>query len=317
MFYLGYCFYLFCRSNLFTMERYNLGSKLSLSRIIHGHWRLSDWNLSDNELIRFIKQITDLGITSFDTADIYGDYTCEKLFGNALHLDKGVRNNIEIITKCGISLISEKFPSRKEKIYNYNYNYIVEAVNRSLSNLNTEYIDLLLLHRPSPLINPEDVARAFDDLEKSGKVLNFGVSNFTPLQFEMLESYTNQKLVTNQVEISPLHLEHFENGNIDFFLKERIIPMAWSPLTRGRVFNPHTTQEKRVNKTVTEISEEIGTTVDKVLIAWLLHHPAKILPIVGSGNIERIQSIAESIKVSLSDDQWFRIYIASIGKELP
>lgn len=299
------------------MEKITLGKNLSLSRIIHGHWRLSDWKYSSYELLNFTKQITDLGITSFDTADIYGDYSCEHLFGDALQLDKGIRKNIEIITKCGISLVSDKFPQRKEKIYDYSYDYIVNAVNRSLSNLRTDYIDLLLLHRPSPMINPEDVAKAFDYLERSGKVLNFGVSNFTPLQFEMLQSFTSQKLVTNQVEISPLHFEHFENGNIDFFLKERIKPMAWSPLARGRIFNPQTDQEKRVNKTIEEVADELGTTTDKVIIAWLLHHPVKIIPIVGSGKIERIRSVVKSLEIILSDEQWFRIFVSCNGEELP
>ncbi len=300
------------------MDRIKLGKNLSLSRIIHGHWRLSDWKLSGKEFLSFIKEILDLGITSVDTADIYGNYSCEELFGDALEIDRSIRSKLQIVTKCGISLVSERFPEREIKTYNYRYDYIVETVNRSLSNMKTDFIDMLLFHRPSPLFNPEEVARAMDYLKKEGKVLNFGVSNFNQLQFEMLQSYSNQKLVTNQVEISPIHLEHFENGNMDFFLKERINPMAWSPLARGRIFNPNTEQEKRVKKEITEIANEIGaSSPDQVIIAWLLHHPVKIMPIVGSGNIERIKSVVDSMEFSLSDEQWFRIFVSCDGKELP
>jgi predicted oxidoreductase len=300
------------------MEKVQLSENLKLSRIVHGHWRLKDWNYTTSELLTLTKEIIDLGITSIDTADIYGDYACEGLFGNVLKADPSLRNKIEIINKCGISLVSDKFPNRKIKTYNYRYDYIIGAVERSLKNLNTDHIDLLLLHRPSPLTFPEEIAKAFDELEKTGKVLNFGVSNFLPDQFEMLQSYTDQKLVTNQVEISPLHLENFENGNIDFFLKERLRPMAWSPIARGRLFSPETEKEIRLSKTINEILDESNAeTMDQIILAWLLHHPANIIPIIGTGNLERIKSTIGSLSVKLTDEQWLRIYISSIGEELP
>lgn len=300
------------------MERIKLSSDLNISRIVHGHWRLKDWNYNTTELLTLTKKINDLGITSIDTADIYGDYECEGLFGNVLKADPSLRNKIEIITKCGISLMSDKFPNRKIKTYNFRYGYIIGAVERSLKNLNTDHIDLLLLHRPSPLTFPEEIAKAFDELEKNGKVLNFGVSNFLPDQFEMLQSYTDQKLVTNQVEISPLHLEHIDNGNIDFFLKKRIYPMAWSPIARGRLFSPITDKEIRLSKIINEIlNESNAETMDQVILAWLLHHPANIIPIIGTGNLERIKSAMGSLSVKLTDEQWLRIYISSVGEELP
>ncbi len=300
------------------MEKIPLGENLELSRIIHGHWRLKEWNFSDKELLNFTHELIDMGITTIDTADIYGDYECEALFGKALALDPGLRNRIEIVTKCGVSLMSKKFPERKINSYNFTKDYIVSQVNRSLDNLGTDRIDLLLLHRPSPLLDPKEVAIALNELELSGKVLNFGVSNFTPQQFKTLQGHISQPLVTNQVEISPVHLEHFDNENMDFFLQNKIVPMAWSPLARGRIFIPETEQEIRVYKEINQIAEELGNvTIDKIIMAWLLYHPANILPILGSGKINRIKSAVDSLSIVLSDEQWFRIYIASKGEQLP
>ena len=159
----------------------------------------------------------------------------KRLFGKIFKQKPSLRDEVELVTKCGINLISEKFPERKVKHYDSSYKHIIESANNSLNLLNTDRIDLLLLHRPDPLINPEEVAKAFDELKKSGKVLNFGVSNYTPMQFEMLQSFLTEKLVTNQIEFSPYCLEHFENGNIYFLQKEKIYPMAWSPLGGGRI----------------------------------------------------------------------------------
>jgi len=216
-----------------------LAENLELSRIIQGHWRLADWNFKPHELLELTEKVYELGITTFDHADIYGDYSCEHLFGEALALKKELREKIQIISKCGIMLVSKKYPHRKVKYYDYSYEHIVTSVNTTLKKLNTDYLDLLLLHRPAPFFDPEEVSRALNHLKSEGKVLHFGVSNFTPEQFEMLSSYVDQKLVTNQVEISPYCLENFENGNMNYFLKERIKPMAWSPLAGGKLLNPN------------------------------------------------------------------------------
>ena len=171
------------------MQSINLTKDLEFSRIIHGHWRLEEWNLSNQQLIALIQQVIDLGITTFDHADIYGNYNCQKLFGDALKLKKELRKNIRIISKCGIKLLSDKFPERKIKHYDYSYNHIISSTDNTLKDLGTDYIDLLLLHRPAPFFNPEEVAKAFYELQRNGKVLHFGVSNFTPQQFEMFNSY--------------------------------------------------------------------------------------------------------------------------------
>lgn len=299
------------------MIKTQLSSDFHLSRIVHGHWRLADWKLSKQDLLKLTEQCVELGVTSFDHADIYGNYTCEALFGDSLALNSSLRNEIQIISKCGIKLATDKYPKRKLKTYDYSYKHIISSVENSLRNLKTDYLDLLLLHRPSPFFKPEEVAEAFSDLKQSGKVLNFGVSNFSSQQSEMLNSFTDEKLVTNQVEISPACLEHFENGNIDSFLKERIKPMVWSPLAGGRLFNPKTKQEKQITKTLFDIAEELDIeTIDQVIYAWLLKHPVGMLPIVGTSKIERIKNAVDALKIEMSHEQWFQIY-ASSGIEMP
>ncbi|MCB2197680.1 MAG: aldo/keto reductase [Bacteroidetes bacterium] len=296
----------------------NITKDLKLSRIIHGHWRLADWDLSAQELLKLTEQLIELGITTFDHADIYGNHTCESLFGEALKLKKGLREKIQIITKCGIKLNTDKFPNRDIKYYDYSYDHIINSVNTSLQNLNTDYIDILLLHRPAPFFNPEEVALVFSHLELSGKVLYCGVSNFTPSQYEMLNAYTDERLVTNQVEISPLCLENFENGNIDFFLKEKIKPMAWSPMAGGKLFNPTNEHEINVFEILSEIAQEHNTeSIAKIAYAWLLNHPVGILPIVGSQKLNRIKEAVEALEIKLTTEQWYKIYSSAIGSEVP
>ena len=300
------------------MNRIKLANNLEFSRIVHGHWRLSDWKMSSQEILELTQQSIEIGVTTFDHADIYGNYSCEKIFGDAIGIKKELRKDIQIITKCGIKLISGKFPKRKAKYYDYSFEHIVSSVENSLSNFRTDYIDLLLLHRPSPFFNPEEVAKAFSRLKQSGKVLHFGVSNFNPLQYEMLNSYSDNKLVTNQVEISPFCLEQFENGNIDYFLKERIKPMAWSPLAGGKILKPKREKDQRIFKSLTEIANELNVdTTDKIIYSWLLKHPAYIIPIVGSGKITRIKHAVDALNINMSLEQWFKIYTASTGVELP
>jgi len=300
------------------MNTIKLTSDFEISRIVHGHWRLADWNLNNQELLRLTQQCIELGVTTFDHADIYGNYNCEKLFGDALELKPSIRKDIQLITKCGIKLTSDKFPERTLNHYDYSYNHIISSVENSLKNFKTDYIDVLLLHRPSPFFNPEEVAKAFSFLKKSGKVLHFGVSNFTPQQFETLAAYTDEKLVTNQVEVSPLCLEHFDNGNMDYFLQKNIKPMAWSPLAGGQLLNPSTEKEQRVFNTLTNIANELHiNSIDKLIYSWLLMHPTAIIPVVGSSKIERIKNAVDALNIEMSLEQWFQIYTASTGVGVP
>jgi len=298
-------------------NKIRLSDELTFSRIIHGHWRLDSWGMTSKELLNFIEQLIDLGVSTFDHADIYGNYSCEKLFGDALSLKPSLKDNIQLVTKCGIKLKSEKFPDRGIKIYDYSKEHIISSVENSLSNFQTEKIDLLLFHRPAPFFNPEEVAEAIRQLKTEGKVLHFGVSNFLPLQFEMLQEYVDEKLLTNQLEISPYCLEHFDNGNIDFLLKERVHPMAWSPLAGGRFFSARDDITMTLLNTITEVAEEMNTAeLESVIYSWLLMHPSGIMPVVGSGKLERVKMAIDSLTLEMNLEQWYRIFIAGKGEEL-
>ncbi len=287
------------------------------SRIAQGFWRLQEWGWSAQETLTFIEQCLALGVTTFDHADIYGDYQCEGLFGEALKRKPELRDKMEIVTKCSILLPSEQRPEIKVHRYDYRREHILASVDRSLDNLQCEYIDTLLLHRPSPLMDADEVAQAFDHLFTLGKVKHFGVSNFTPQQFDLLQSRTDAPLIVNQVELSPLALQHFQDGTLDHMQQHAVTPMAWSPFAGGDLFSGQTERTLRVRNVLNELAEALGVSVDQVVVAWLLRHPAGICPVMGSGNIERLQSAVEACQIRLSDDDWFRVLIASQGHEVP
>ncbi|MDQ0218582.1 oxidoreductase [Peribacillus cavernae] len=298
------------------MERIQLHDDLQFSRIIHGHWRLADWNYTGQQTLGLLEQCLELGITTIDTASIYGKYTCEELFGNALSLKPELRGKIEIVTKCGIKLANDENSFRLNH-YDSSKEHIIESTERSLTKLRTDYIDVLLIHRPDVLTNPEEVAEAFSSLKKDGKVKHFGVSNFLPSQVNMLEAYLDVPLVTNQVELSVMYRDHFENGVVDQCIEKKMPPMAWSPLNRGAVFNNQEENPSRVRSTLQKVAEELGTsTIDEVMYAWLMHHPANIMPIAGSGKIERIQSAVNSISLQMNREQWYEIWVSSRGKDV-
>ncbi|WP_374722223.1 aldo/keto reductase [Peribacillus tepidiphilus] len=300
------------------MERIQLAEDLSFSRIIHGLWRLAEWEYSNEETLSLIEHCLEQGITTFDHADIYGSYTCEELFGKALALKPKLRENMEIVTKCGIVLESPNRPEHRSHHYNTSKEHIIKSAEQSLKNLRTDYIDVLLIHRPDPLMNPEEVAEAFMKLKKEGKVRYFGVSNFKDHQFNMLQSYLDFDLVTNQIEVSAYHLENFDDGTLHFCLEKRIKPMAWSPLAGGKIFSSNDEKAVRLRSTLEKIAGEIGAEdLDEVLYAWILKHPAKIMPIVGSGKTKRIDSAVKSLDHKLTLDQWFEILHSSMGHEVP
>ncbi|MDE5415251.1 aldo/keto reductase [Alkalihalobacterium chitinilyticum] len=300
------------------MDRIKMGEDLSFSKIVHGHWRLNDWNLTTKELLHLTHACLEKGLTTFDHADIYGDYTCEERFGEVLKLEPSLRSNIEIVTKCGIKLLSNKHPDHYIKHYDTSKDYIIKSVNQSLNNLATDYIDVLLIHRPDPYMDPSEVAEAFIQLKADGKVRAFGVSNFTPSQVAMLDSYLPFSLVTNQIELSVLHTTPFLDGSIDQCLERRMSPMAWSPLAGGRVFTGEDDQSVRVRETITKLKDELNVvSIDQVMLAWLLQHPANIVPIIGTGNLERIERSIEALDIKLTRQQWFDVWESSLGHEVP
>ena len=300
------------------MDRVQMAEDLSFSRIVHGLWRLADWKFLDEELITLIEHCLELGITTFDHADIYGSYTCESLFGRALAKKPELREKIEIVTKCGIVLESPNRPEHKSHHYNTGKEHIIASVERSLQNLKTDYIDTLLIHRPDPFMDPEEVADAFSSLKTAGKVRHFGVSNFKSHQFTMLQSYLDMDLITNQIELSAYQLENFEDGTLNLCQEKRIAPMAWSPLAGGKVFSGTGEKPVRLRNALLKVAEDIGANdIDEVLFAWLLNHPARIMPIVGSSRIERIERAVGALSYNLNRDQWFEIYQSSLGHDVP
>ncbi|MEI4802207.1 aldo/keto reductase [Bacillus sp. FJAT-51639] len=300
------------------MERIRMAQNLEFSRIIQGFWRLAEWNMTDQELLSFIESCMEMGITTFDHADIYGDYTCEALFGKALQLKPSLRDNMQIVTKCGIAPPSSKFPERYVAHYNTSTEHILKSAEQSLQNLNTDYIDVLLIHRPDPFMNPAEVAEAFSRLKQEGKVRHFGVSNFLPSQFNMLSSYLDFPLITNQIEVSVMQLEHFEKGTIEQCQENRISPMIWSPLAGGEIFKKESEPILRLRHTLEKIATDCDISeIDSIMYAWLLAHPANMLPIVGSGKLERIKTAVEATKLTLDRQQWFTIFESSNGHPVP
>jgi predicted oxidoreductase len=289
-----------------------------LSRIAHGLWRLKDWGKSPAEIQEIIDSCLQLGMTTFDHADIYGDYNCENLFGAALAESSVRREDIELVTKCGIRLVSKNRPDVSIKHYDTSASHIIDSVENSLKNLKTDYVDLLLVHRPDPLMNASEVGEAFSRLKESGKVLYFGVSNFLPSQFELLSSHTDVPLVTNQIEYSVLSTEAQDNGTLDLCQRLRISPMAWSPLGGGKLFHGHTERIARLRKALQEIADELSAdSIDQVALAWILNHPAQFVVVLGTGNLDRIRRSAGAEELRLSRQQWFRIWTASTGHEVP
>ncbi|MFP4470378.1 MAG: aldo/keto reductase family oxidoreductase [Bacteroidales bacterium] len=300
------------------MERISLTSTgPEFSRIALGMWRLNTWNLNTDQLVGFLEEAIEMGFTTFDHADIYGDYTCEEIFGRALKEKPELRQKMELVSKCGIKLISETRPKNRFHGYDTSKEHILASVETSLKNLHTNHLDLLLIHRPDPLMNAARVAEAFDELRENGKVRYFGVSNFTPFQFELLQSHLHFQLVTNQVEVSVLQMNALHDGTLDQCQKIDIRPMAWSPFGGGTLFSGESEREKALRTVLGEIASEHHAAIDQVALAWLLKHPAGIIPVLGTGNLHRIRGAAGALELELSRDEWFRIWTASAGQEVP
>jgi predicted oxidoreductase len=279
---------------------------LECSRIIAGAWR---WNAVSADVVdRLIKTSLDEGITSFNHADIYGNYGNEKIFGDVLKNHSSMRRKIELITKCGIKLLSEKFPNTWIKHYDTTKGHILQSVDQSLTNLGTDYIDLLLIHRPDPLMDPEEVADAFGLLKQNGKVLHFGVSNFTSTQFELLQSCLPFQLITNQIEVSLSKVDSLYDGTLDVLMKHKVCPMAWSPLGGGTLMSsgsPLWTKKEKYKASESQLS-----------LAWLLRHPSDMFPVIGTTQPERISESAKAINIKLDRQDWFEMLKAATGKDI-
>ena len=290
----------------------------SLSRIVAGvmSWGVWGRKLSTAEIQSLIEHCIGLGITTFDHADIYGHYTTEADWGKAYKASNIDRSDLEIVTKCGINLITPNRPQYKIKSYDTSTEHITTSVERSLKNLETDYIDLLLIHRPSPLMHAAEVAEVIERLKASGKVKHFGVSNFTPAQFELLNRYT--PLVTNQVEASLLHRHPIEDGTFDQCQRLQIRPMAWSPLGGGKVFNLEQEEVFPIQAKAAEIIKRYDgeISMDQLMLAWLLKLPCGILPVIGTGRKDRLESAAASVKIEITNEEWFELLESAVGHEV-
>lgn len=284
------------------------------SRIIAGTMTWGSWgkNLQKKEAIALMHHCLELGITTFDHADIYGGYTNESLFGNAF-ADSGIqRENMQLITKCGIQFVCE---ARNNKIgyYQYDKNYIIASVNQSLLNLKTDYINFLLLHRPSPLMHPTEISEAIYQLQKEGKIKDFGVSNFTPSQIKMLE--TQIPVTGNQIEFSLTEHSVMYDGTLDDCITKNRLAMSWSPL--GTYFKENNEQIQRIRLVVKELTNKYNASEDQLLLAWILRHPSKVLPVVGTTTKERLTASAEAQNIAMELEDWFLLLKASQGHPVP
>lgn len=295
------------------MDRVTLSDQLEFSRIVYGMWRLGDdVDTSPAHVERKIQSCLDQGITTFDQADIYGDYGAEAVLGAALRANPALRDQMEIVTKCDIVAPCGRYADAPVKYYDTSRAHIVKSVETSLQEMAIDHIDLLLIHRPDPMMDHMETGAALDEVVDSGKVRAIGVSNFRPWDWELLQSGMKTQLVTNQIELSLGEISPFTNGDLAFHQRQDHAVMAWSPLGGGSLMQA----DSPVGKVADEIAGQFGVDRAAVAVAFLLAHPAKILPVMGTNNLDRIAQISDALKVKLDRISWFRLYEAALGREV-
>lgn len=289
-------------------------SKTPFSKIIAGTMTWGIWgkNASKNQMIDLIQCCLENNITTFDHADIYGGYTTESAFGAAFGESQIEREKVQLISKCGIQLLSEN-RANKIKHYDYSKAYIVWSVEQSLKNLQTDYLDLLLLHRPSPLMQPDEIAEAILQLKKEGKILDFGVSNFTPIQTDLIQRKT--KVNYNQIQFSVADFEAMLDGSLDHMQMHNITPMAWNPL--GSLFSTNSEKSLRIKKLAEILSLKYNVKADVLFLAWILKHPSGILPVFGTTDKARIANLMKATTVEMELEDWFAFWEESQGYKVP
>ncbi len=287
----------------------------ALSAIVAGVWRMAAWGMDVQQRVRWIEECLALGITSFDHADIYGDYQVESLFGEALGVAPGLRARMQIVSKCGIKLVSQQRPAHALQSYDTSRAHVTASVHRSLTALRTDHLDLLLIHRPDFLMDPDALAATFAELRAAGKVLHFGVSNHTPSQLALL--HHRVPLATNQIELSPLHLAPLGDGTLDQCIDLGIRPMIWSPLAGGRLFTSDDERARRVRAALGRLGEAHDVSPATIAYAWLLRHPSRPVPITGSHRIEALREAVLALGLALSAEEWYRVWEASTGHAVP
>jgi len=288
--------------------------KTQLSPIIAGtmNWGVWQGNFTTAQMAKLINDCISYGITSFDHADIYGGYTTEAEFGQAF-IESGVnRENIQFITKCGIQHTVGNRPN-KVKHYDYRKEYIIWSAENSLKYLQTDYLDILLLHRPSPLMQADEIAEAVEKLKSEGKIREFGVSNFTNSQTDLIRSRT--EVVCNQIEFSATAYQPMLDGTLDYMQVHNIKPLAWSPV--GSLFKRANPQTQRLKSLLLDLGDKYDTSSDMLLLAWILRHPAGIVPVSGSLQSERLKFQMKATGIKLELEDWFAIWTESMGEKVP
>ena len=295
------------------MERVALSDKLEFSRLIYGMWRLAeDSDTSAKHVEAKIQACLDQGITTFDQADIYGGYTAETVLGAALKANRSLAKQMEIVTKCDILVDAGRHSGTRVKHYDTSREHIHASVDASLSEMGIEHIDLLLVHRPDPFMDHHVTGAALDELVASGKVGSIGVSNFRPWDWELLQSAMKNQLVTNQIEISLKEMAPFTNGDLAFHQRHGHRLMAWSPLGGGDLMGGNSA----VATVMDRLAAQTGVDRAAVAVAFLLEHPAGILPVLRTNNLSRIETISDALKVRLDRQDWFELYEAALGREV-
>jgi len=297
------------------MDRIALAEGLSFSRLVYGMWRLGDdTDTSAAHVQAKLEACLEQGITTIDQADIYGGYTAEAILGTAFKAAPSLREKFEIVTKCDIVAPVGRYESAPIKYYDTSRAHILQSVDTSLSEMGIEQIDVLLIHRPDPLMDHAETGAALDEVIASGKVRAAGVSNFRPWDWDLLQSAMSNKLVTNQIEMSLLCTAPWTNGDLATLQRLGVPPMAWSPLGGGALFdgsNPGLTEALKA------IASMRGTDTTAIAIAWLLAHPANILPVLGTNRLDRIAAISAAMEVNLTRTEWFTLYTEATGQEVP
>ncbi|MFC3723602.1 aldo/keto reductase [Neoaquamicrobium sediminum] len=296
------------------MERVKLGEGLELSRIVYGMWRLGDdRDTSPARVQAKIEACLEQGITTIDQADIYGGYGAEALLGACLKAEPALRDRLEIVTKCGIVAPMGRYAERRVKHYDTSANHIRASIDQSLRAMGIERIDLLLIHRPDPFMDHHETGVALDEAVRSGKVRAVGVSNFRPHDWNLLQSAMKSPLLTNQIELSLLAHEAFIDGDVAFLQERAIAPMAWSPLGGGRLVRE---TQGPLAELLAGLGEKFGVDAGAVAVAWLLAHPARILPVLGTNDPARIARLADAFTVPMDRETWFELYTAALGREV-
>lgn len=296
------------------MERIEIAPGLSLSRLVYGMWRLGDdSDTSPAHVEAKINACLEQGITTFDQADIYGGYAAEGILGQAIKANPALRTQMEIVTKCDIVAPMGRYADKRVKYYDTSRAHILSSVETSLQEMAVDHIDLLLIHRPDPLMDHRETGAALDEVVASGKVRAVGVSNFRPWDWELLQSAMKTPLATNQVEISLSEIRPFTNGDLAFHQRQDHPLMAWSPLGGGGLM----TSSGGVADRLEAIASQQGVDRAAVAIAFLLRHPAHILPVLGTNNLDRIKRASDALKVDLDRETWFSLYEAALGQEVP